>query len=247
VGIAFQGRWEVRCEWGLRGLVALAPLSDVVVIVDVLSFSTCAEIAVSHGAVVFPSAWKDSRAAGFARAVGAELAGARGQTRFSLSPASFLHVSPGTRVVLPSPNGAALSLAAGQGLVLAGCLRNAAAVARAAQAVGKRVLVLPAGEQWPDGSLQPCVEDWLGAGAVLDTLPGELSPEAETARAAFRAAGAGLPRLLRDCTSGKELVDRGYGEDVVLAAALNVSDAVPVLRDGAYHRLGKTPDNVQPL
>jgi hypothetical protein len=44
--------------------------------------------------------------------------------------------------------------------VVTGCPRNAA-VAQAAQATGKRVLVLPAGEQWPDGFLRPC-QDLLG-------------------------------------------------------------------------------------
>ena len=80
--------------------MALASLSDVVVIVDVFSFSTCVEIAVSRGAVVFPFVWQDARATAFARDIGAELAGPRGQTRFSLSPASFLHIAPGTCVVL---------------------------------------------------------------------------------------------------------------------------------------------------
>jgi 2-phosphosulfolactate phosphatase len=215
-----------------------------VIIVDVLSFSTCVDIAVSRGAVVFPFAWRDARATAFARDIGAELAGPRGQTRFSLSPASFLHISPRTRVVLPSPNGATLSHGAGPGLVLTGCLRNAAAVAQAAQAAGKRVLVLPAGEHCPDGSLRPCVEDWLGAGAIVDALPGTCSPEAEAARATFRAVSADLPRLLRGCTSGQELIDRGYEDDVSLAAAVNVSEAVPVLWEGAYHRLGTTQDNV---
>ena len=175
-------------------------------------YSTCVEIAVSRGAVVFPFVWQDARATAFARDIGAELAGPRGQTRFSLSPASFLHIAPGTRVVLPSPNGATLSRVAGPGVALAGCLRNAAAVARAAQAVGKRVLVLPAGEQWPDGSLRPCVADWLDAGAIVDALAGACSPEAEAALAAFRAVGADLPRLLHGSTSGQELVNRGYGD-----------------------------------
>jgi 2-phosphosulfolactate phosphatase len=148
------------------------------------------------------------------------------------------------RLVLPSPNGATLSLEAGPGPVFAGCLRNASAVARAAGAAGKRVLVLPAGERWPDGSLRPCLEDWLGAGAILDALSGPCSPEAETARAAFRALRADLPRVLHDCTSGQELVEAGYAQDVDLAAALNVSDTVPVLLEGAYRRLGMTPGSV---
>jgi 2-phosphosulfolactate phosphatase len=213
-----------------------------VVIVDVLSFSTCVEIAVSRGAMVFPFAWTDARASAFARQAGAELAGPRGQTRLSLSPASFVDLPSGTRIVLPSPNGAALSLAAGPGSVLAGCLRNATAVARAAERLGDCVLVLAAGEQWPDGSLRPCVEDWIAAGAIADALTGSRSPEAEAARASFRAVRAELQRALRDSASGEELSGRGYGGDVDLAAALDVSTAVPVFRDGVYRDLGAEPD-----
>ena len=135
------------------------------------------------------------------------------------------------RVVLPSPNGATLSLAGVPCPVLAGCLRNATAVARA---VGPRVSVIPAGEQWPNGSLRPCLEDWLGAGAIVDVLAGELSSEAETARETFRWARKDLRRLLDGCTSGRELADRGYSEDVRVAAALNVSSAVPALREGGF-------------
>jgi 2-phosphosulfolactate phosphatase len=222
-------------------LTALAPLSDVVVVVDVLSFSTCVAIAASRGAVVFPFAWRDERAAAFARTVGAELAGPRGQARISLSPSSFLALAPGTRVVLPSPNGATLSQAAGQGTVLTGCLRNAAAVARAAQAAGTRVLIVPAGEQWPDGSLRPCLEDWLGAGAIVDALSGSRAPEADAARAAFRELRHDLPGVLRECESGRHLIERGYEDDVALAAVLNAGDAVPGLREGAYARLGPAP------
>lgn len=233
---------DVRCEWGPAGLAAAAPRSDVVVIVDVLSFATCVEVAVSRGAVVFPFGWRDARAAAFASRIGAEVAGPRGAGRLSLSPSSLLGVSPGTRVVLPSPNGATLSLAAADSRshVLAGCLRNAAAVARAAPALGRRVLVLAAGERWADGSLRPCLEDWLGAGAILDALSGTLSAEAQAARAAFRAAGPALSDMLHECQSGQELIEHGWAEDVRLAAEGNVTATVPVLRDGAYHRLDAT-------
>ena len=52
--------------------------------------------------------------------------------------------------------------------------------------------------------------------------------------AAFRAAEADLPDRLLACSSGKELAAKGYEQDVLLAADLNVSVTVPVLRDGAY-------------
>ena len=49
-----QAEFEVRCEWGLRGLKELAPVSDIVVIVDVLSFSTALDVATARGGIVFP-------------------------------------------------------------------------------------------------------------------------------------------------------------------------------------------------
>lgn len=54
-----QAEFEVRCEWGEKGVLQLAPISDVVIIIDVLSFSTCIDIANSRGAIVFPYQWQD--------------------------------------------------------------------------------------------------------------------------------------------------------------------------------------------
>src|SRR2546428_2235413 len=147
---------DVRCEWGENGIRHLAPGADVVVIVDVLSFSTCVEIANSRGAVVFPYRWKDESAAAFATSVNAELAGIqREDGAYSLSPASLINISAETRLALPSPNGSALSLATGTTPTLTACLRNCRAVATAAANYGPRVAVIPAGERWNDGSLRP--------------------------------------------------------------------------------------------
>ena len=49
-----QSEFHIRCEWGENGVAQLAPISDVVVIVDVFSFSTCIQIATHRRAVVFP-------------------------------------------------------------------------------------------------------------------------------------------------------------------------------------------------
>ena len=194
-----QADHDIRCEWGEKGVLELSRTSDAVIIVDVLSFSTCIDIATARGAAVYPYLWKDDRAREFAAAVDAELAVPRGTGRFSLSPASFLDVLPETKIVLPSPNGASLSLATGDTITLAGCLRNASAVAEAALRSGKRIAVIPAGERWEDNSLRPSLEDWLGAGAIIDELTGSLSPEAQAARDAYRGTGADLTQTIRNC------------------------------------------------
>ncbi len=231
-----QRGWAVRCEWGAHGIAQLASTSDALVIVDVLSFSTCVDIAVSRGASVLPYHRREDAAA-FASAQGALLAGARDAPHgYSLSPASLRAIPSGTRLVLPSPNGATLSMAAGATPTFAACLRNAAAVARAARRYGPRVSVIPAGERWGDGSLRPAIEDLIGAGAVIAHLDGERSPEALVALHAFLGARDRLADVLATCSSGRELAGRGFAEDIALAAELDVSGCAPVLRDGAYVR-----------
>jgi 2-phosphosulfolactate phosphatase len=219
-----QSEYDLRCEWGLQGMLHLAPASDAVVIVDVLSFSTAVDIAVANGASVQPCRWKDDPSA------------PRSLDRYSLSPTSLRTIPAGTPLVLPSPNGSTLSLSAGTVPVFTACLRNASAVAAYLAKTAARVAVIPAGERWEDGTLRPCLEDQIGAGAVLSPLPGTRSPEAEMAVAAFEYFRGDLLRALLRCGSGRELVDRGFACDVELAAEYGVSVAVPMLRDGRFQR-----------
>jgi 2-phosphosulfolactate phosphatase len=237
MGIFDQSEFDIRCEWGLNGIRHLVPISDVVIIIDALSFTTAVDVAVSRGAVVFPYRIKDESALDFARSMDAELAGPYGSSRYSLSPASLVDIPPATRIVLPSPNGATLSLGTGNVPTLAGCLRNARVVASETWRLGKKIAVIPAGERWrDDSSLRPAFEDLVGAGAVIAHLVGSLSPEAKSALAAYRAVENDLEDMLRQCSSGKELLERGQGADVSLAAQINVSICVPRLVGGAYQQ-----------
>ena len=208
--------------------------SDVVVIIDVLSFSTCIDIATSRGAIVFPYQWKDESTRAFAQSVDAEVAEKRGDGRYSLSPASLLAVDSGTRLVMPSPNGSSLSLATAGTPTLTGCLRNCRAIALAAMNYGRRIAVIPAGEKWQDGSLRPSFEDFIGAGATISYLEGKLSPEAQLASEAYQGVRQSLKHLIKQCGSGQELIERGFEQDVDLASEMNVSDCVPTLVNGAY-------------
>jgi 2-phosphosulfolactate phosphatase len=228
---------QAFAEWGLHGIEMLRDRVAALVIVDVLSFSTAVDVAVARGAFVIPFPLRDRAAAQAAAAAARAISAVPRRDRgYSLSPSSLASIPSGAKLVLPSPNGSRLSASGVAVPVFTGCLRNAQAVAAAARAVAGEGLVgiIPAGEQWPDGSLRPAVEDLLGAGAILDALDLPLSAEARVARDAFRAGVPDLAVILRTCVSGQELIGRGFGEDVEFAAALNVSTVVPILRDGAY-------------
>jgi len=236
-----QHGFRARCEWGPEGARQLAETSDVIVVVDVISSTTCITIGCEQGALVYPYRFKDSSAEEYAKSLGASLAVHREAVDslhpYSLSPRTFTKAKPGEKIVLPSPNGAtiALTAAAAGKPVLAGCLRNAEAVARAARSLGDVVTVIAAGERWfmTDDSLRPALEDQVGAGAILAHLD-DLSPEAQSAVAIFEDARGDLLNRLMNCSSGREVSARGYDDDVQMAGEIEVSTTVPILRDGAF-------------
>ncbi len=243
-----QAAYSVRFDWGLAG--ARATAADVAVVVDVLSFSTGVCIAVERGMQVYPYRWRDDRARDFAREHDAVLAEGRADARDghhtapALSPAALLACTPVPRLVLPSPNGSTISagLQDSGAEVVAGCLRNADAVARLLAdrlARGDTVAVIAAGERWCDDSLRPAVEDQLGAGAILAALArcghrNAMSPEASVTAAQFEAVGDNFATRIGGCVSARELVAQGFGADVRVAVELDVSAVVPVLIDGAF-------------
>jgi len=120
-----QNTYDIKCEWGSTGIEQLAPVSDVIIIVDVLSFSTCVDVAVSQGAEVFPYKFRDNSAFEHAKKINAICADIkRSDSSYSLSPVSLIAIQSGTRLVLPSPNGSNLSLFKTNKIILCGCLRN---------------------------------------------------------------------------------------------------------------------------
>lgn len=200
-----QSRYQVRTEWGVAGLERLAP-ADVTVVVDVLRFSTTVTDAVARGEVV------------------------------PLDAAA--HAT--------SINGACVAAAASDSLVLLACLRNASAVADAVLAEQTRraartsVAIIAAGEltKGEAAEVRFAVEDQLGAGAVIDALAARgidhTSPEAAAACEGFRGLRGAVRHLLTAGGSGQELLERGLRDEVLHAAEIDATDAVPVLRDGAF-------------
>jgi len=249
-GYLCQHDYRVRFERGERGAVALAerrsPAVAVLIVVDVLSFSTAVDVATSRGASIYPSHFRSSaESAQLAELYGALLAVPRrkrsAESPYTLSPASLDALPSGTRLVLPSPNGARCVRAAyerGIATVVVGCLRNATAVAAfaSAHAGTGAIAVVAAGERWPDGTLRPALEDDLGAGAILAALGAgpTASPESRYAANAFRTGRATLADDIRASVSGRELIESGYADDVERALEIDASRNVPVLRPDGF-------------
>lgn len=214
-----QAGYACRFGWGVRAARDAAERGDIVVIVDVLSFSSAVTMAVRCGAQIYPHP-VNAPSAAFAESIGATLASKRGEGR-SLSPLSFTQDDAGKRYVLPSPNGSTCAYIAKKApMVLAGCLLNAEAVAESAR--WHHV-------QEDENHLRPAVEDYLGAGAILSYLEGSQSPEAEVCLGAFLSSRDRLGRILWECGSGLELRERGFAEDVRHCAQLNFCDTIPRL------------------
>src|SRR3546814_3057232 len=115
----------------------------------------------------------------------------------------------------------------------AGSLRNASAVAAAAQdaaaeSIRKRIAVIAAGEHWPGGNLRPAIEDLLGAGAIIERLQGRPSPEARAARAAYRELKDEIPAVLSGCPSGQARSEEHTSE---LQSLMRISYAVFCLKN----------------
>ncbi len=242
---------RVRFDWGLAGASVIAEGAAVVVVVDVLSFTTALSVAMDVDVDVYPYRFRDASAAAFAASRGAVLAVGRreaGASGVSLSPLSIKQaarngpLAGGGKIVLPSPNGASICRQLGEAgsLVVGASFRNTNAVAAWVRqsAAGKTVAVVAAGERWPGDQLRPAVEDFWGAGAIISALVdgglGPASPEAISAAVAYREVARALPAALRSCASGQELIADGHSQEIAVAAEFNVSTRVPVLRGDAF-------------
>src|ERR1051326_2111221 len=96
-----QSSYDLRFEWGLHGVRHVGRGADVLILIDVLSFSTCVDVAVARGSRVVPCRWKkDERAADLAKQMSAELAVSRGKPgKFTLSPGSMMSAKEGMSIV----------------------------------------------------------------------------------------------------------------------------------------------------
>ena len=207
-----QSTYQVRLEWGVDGLRRLAQ-ADVVVVVDVLRFSTTVIGAIERG--------EEYPLDAAARAIS-----------INGAPVAEAAAEAAAIVMLGALRNASAVAAA----VLAEQERRAERTSVAIIAAGERT-----GRE-PGASVRFAVEDHLGAGAIIDAL-GNLgidhtSPEAAVAAESFRALRGAVKHLVSASGSGRELIAAERSDDLIAATALDAASVVPVLRTGVFRALG---------
>ena len=232
-----QKGYKYRFEWWADGAEAIAEEDAAAVVIDVLSFTSAVDVAVSRGAEIIPFNSNDSGIEDLAKKLGATIALKRGHGPITLSPPSMENAQKGQKIILRSQNGAILTLVAKHRYktIIAASLRNARAVAMAlARLKPKVVCIIAGGEKWDSGATRMSLEDMLGAGAVLSHFDmAEMSPEAKAAVHVFLGV-KDFHKELSECSSGRELIAKGYADDVKYASMLNASSSVPFFLDGTY-------------
>lgn len=206
-----QSAYQVRLEWGVDGLERLAP-ADVIVVVDVLRFSSTVIQAVERGETMALDA-----AAHAVSLNGAAVAAAAGAGTAQVLIGGLRNAAAVARAILDLQH------------------ERGARTSISVIACGE----LASREQ--GAALRFAVEDLLGAGAVIDALA-ELgidhsSPEAAVAGEGFRSLRGAAKHLLTASASGRELDDKGLRDEVLAAAAVDAASVVPVLRDGVFAAL----------
>ncbi|WP_300267385.1 2-phosphosulfolactate phosphatase [Microbacterium sp.] len=221
-----QSPYQVRFEWGEAGLRRLAP-ADIVIVVDVLRFSSTVADAVASDASIDAADAAHWSRDGAAVAAAAARIQAQPQTQATVLLGALRNATAVAQTVLALQHQRQRRLS---------------------------VSVIAAGEQTPAGDLRFAVEDQLGAGAIIAALSDlgidHTSPEAATACESARGLRRAMRHLLTASASGRELAD---GVDatarieaagvvptsVAAAAELDAIDAVPILRGGVFTRFGR--------
>ncbi len=221
-----------RLAFGSEGALRAAINGHIVIVVDTLRASTTVTTILENGgAGVVPAATVDearSKAIALSGVFrgGIILAGERGGLRipgfdFGNSPLEFTREAvEGKIVVLTTTNFTrVVQQALRAPLVLAGCLRNAEAVASLARRKslesGRKVTVVHSGRR---GEFSP--EDYMTACIIKCFIDGVEPPSHE--------------ECVVNSPSARRLAELGFWRDVEYCSQLNVSVTVPIVRDGVF-------------
>ncbi len=215
----------------------------VVVVIDVLRATSVMVHAMSQGALeIIPVATVEEafqRAQVFLR--DAILLG--GERKSEKIPGFDLGNSPreyiaekvkGKRLILTTTNGTkAFHLVSSESDILVGSFFNMGAIAQRCLEVNKDILIFPSGDE---GNFS--LEDTICGGMLIELLtkkresPITLTDASQCAQILYQRFKANLLEAFHLSYHGKELVRRGFGEDLVTCAQIDMTEIVPEFKDG---------------
>lgn len=202
-----QSPYQVRLDWGLAGLERLAP-ADVVVIVDVLHFSSRVADAVADGAAV-------------------DLADADAWSSDSVAPALAVTASAsGATVLVGAIRNAGAVARAIQAIQEQRQARTSVAFIAAGERDASHDVRITVEDQLGAGAI---------IAALTDLGIDHTAPDAAVAAEGFRALRPALGHLLSASGSGRNASD---AESVAAAARLDAITAVPVFRERGFTAFG---------
>jgi 2-phosphosulfolactate phosphatase len=236
-------------DWGIEGMRYALKNRNITVVVDTLRFSTAVVTAVARGFTIYPVTDRKSGRL-LAASLGAHLAGKPAQSRYSISPHSYLQGEhdENRNIVLFSPNGAACAALVGKrDVAFVACLLNARAVGLYITMLAREkqtdVTVIAAGEQravdtgerivYEKKAAYPvfAIEDYLACGAIVSYSRLKKSAEARVCQLTYQCSKNRLEEFMLDGFSGRYLVQNNLSSDVEHAARLNLYDVIPVIKD----------------
>jgi len=212
------------------------------VVIDIIRASTTITMALHHGCagIVPARTLREARAVALTLGDGALVAGERAAAKMAgadlgNSPAEYGRERvEGKTVVLTTSNGTrAIRAIEGAREVIACAFLNVSAAARWLRRAGLDVLIVCAGR---NGHF--CFEDAVGGGMLIDRLsrisdrPLELSDAAMAAHLLYSANQGNLLEVLRGCEWGRDITRKGFGADLEVCAQVDLTDVVPVMREG---------------
>ena len=140
----------------------------------------------------------------------------------------------GKRLILTTTNGTRACYAVSSGKeVLVGSFFNISAVAGRCLEMDRDLLIYPSGDEG-DFSLEDTVCGGMLVAQIMKKSKKaiDLTDASHSARTLFQRFEDHLVEALHLSRHGKELIDRGYGDDLPYCAQIDITEIVPVFREG---------------
>lgn len=218
-------------------------LNRTVVVIDVLRATSVMIHALSQGAVeIIPSATVEEAlqmAKGFTRS--SILLGGESESKkiqgFDLgnSPREYIAERvKGKKLILTTTNGTkAFHLVSSGKEILVGSFFNIGAIAQRCLKLNRDLLIFPSGDE---GNFS--LEDTICGGMLIELITKKgrkavvLTDASHCAQILYQRFKDNLLEAFHLSRHGKELIDRGFGEDLAYCAQIDITSLVPNFRDG---------------